>query len=171
MRPWAGTISFEHSIGVSVRATTPEKKIAAASVMANSRKSLPVLPGHEGERHEHRHEGGGRRDDREADLARAVEGGEQRRLALLDAPVHVLDLHDRVVHHDADGEHDGEQGQHVDGGAEVAHHHEGGDDRDRDRHHGDDGRAPVAQEEQDHQDHEADALEQGVRARRRWRRG
>ena len=44
MRPCAGTISFEHSIGVSVRATTPEKKIAAASVMANSRNSLPVLP-------------------------------------------------------------------------------------------------------------------------------
>ena len=32
-------------MGVSVRATTPEKKIDAARVMANSRKSLPVLPG------------------------------------------------------------------------------------------------------------------------------
>ena len=44
MGPCAGTISFEHIIGVSVRATTPEKKMAAASWMANSRNRRPVLP-------------------------------------------------------------------------------------------------------------------------------
>ena len=54
----------------------------------------------------------------------------------------------------------GEQGQDVDRGAEERHHHEGGDDRDRDRDHGDDGRAPVAQEDQDHEDDEADALDE-----------
>ena len=123
-------------------------------------EQTPGVAGHEGERHEHRHQRAGRRDDREADLARAVEGGEQRRLAVLDAAVDVLDLDDRVVDDDADGEHDREQGQDVDRGAEERHHHERGDDRDRDRDHGDDGRAPVAQENQDDEDDEADALEE-----------
>ena len=88
-------------------------------------EELAGIAGHEGEGHEHRHQGGGGGDHREADLARAVEGGEQRRLPFLDAPVHVLDLDDGVVHHDADGEHDGEQRQHVDRCAEEGHHHEG----------------------------------------------
>ena len=120
MRPCAGTISFEHIIGVSVRATTPEKKIAAASVMRELAEQPAGVAGHEGERHEHRHQRRGRGDDREADLAGAVEGGEQRRLAVLDAAVDVLDLDDGVVDDDADGEHDGEQRQHVDRGAEEA---------------------------------------------------
>ena len=69
----------EHSIGVRVRATTPEKKIAAASG-SRTRGTAGRSAGHERERHEHRHQRGGRRDHREADLARAVEGREQRRL-------------------------------------------------------------------------------------------
>jgi hypothetical protein len=145
-------------MGVSVRATTPEKKIAAASWIANSRNKLSGVAGHEGERQEHRHQGGGGGDHREADLARPVEGGEERRLALLDAAMDVLDLDDGVVHHDADGEHHGEERQHVDGGAEEGDHHVGGDHRDRDRDDGDERRAPVAQEDQDHQHDERDAL-------------
>ena len=43
MRPCAGTMSFEHSIGVSVRATTPEKKIAAASVIGLVFLRLPAV--------------------------------------------------------------------------------------------------------------------------------
>ena len=162
IRPWAGTISFEHSIGVSVRATTPEKKIEAASVMPNSRKSLPVLPVMKAS--------GTNTAIRVAVVAitakpisrapskEASSGG----WPFLDAPVHVLDLDDGVVHHDADGEHDGEQRQHVDRCAEEGHHHEGRRDGDRDRHHGHDGGAPVAQEDQDDEDHQRHAFHEGV---------
>jgi hypothetical protein len=121
-------------------------------------EQLARVAGHEREGHEHGHERSGRRDHREADLAGAVEGSEQRRLSILDAAMDVLDLDDRIIDHDADREHDREQRQHVDRCAEERHHHEGGDHGDRDRHHRDDGGAPVAQEEEDHQDHEADAL-------------
>ena len=70
MRPCAGTISFEHSIGVSVRATTPEKKIAAASVMREFAEQLAGIAGHERQRHEHRHQRRGGGDDGE-DRSRA----------------------------------------------------------------------------------------------------
>ena len=120
MRPWAGTISFEHSIGRERARHDAGEEDRGRERDAEFAEELAGIAGHEGERHEHRHQGGGGGDHREADLARAVEGGEQRRLPFLDAPVHVLDLHDGVVHHDADGEHDGEQRQHVDGGAEEA---------------------------------------------------
>ena len=55
-----------------------------------------------------------RRDHREADLAPAVDRGDQRRLAELDAPLDVLEHHDRVVDDQADREHRAEQRQHVD---------------------------------------------------------
>ena len=76
------------------------------------------------------------------------------RHALLDVVGGALDHHDGVVDHDADRQHDGEQGREIDGEAERRHGGEGADDGDRHggrRHqHG----APVLQEHQDDDEHQ-----------------
>ena len=82
------------------------------------------LAGDEHDRHEHRADHHRRRDDREADLARAVEGGGERRLALLDPVIDILEHDDRVVDDDADRQHQREQGQQVDREAEQPQHRE-----------------------------------------------
>ena len=68
---------------------------------------------------------------------------------LLLVPVGVLQHDDRVVHHDADGEREGEQGEVVDREAEEVHDREGRDDGRRDREARDDRRPQVPQEDED----------------------
>ena len=91
----------------------------------------------ERDRHEHRDQRERRRDHGEADLARAGDRRDERRLAELRAPVDVLEHDDRVVDDETDREHEPEQRQHVDRVTERVHHGQRGDDRHRDR----DGRA------------------------------
>ena len=72
------------------------------------------LAGDEHDRHEHGADDERRRNDREADLTRAVEGGGERRLALLDPVIDVLEHDDRVVDDDADRQHHGQQSEEID---------------------------------------------------------
>jgi hypothetical protein len=67
--------------------------------------------------------------------------------------LHILDHHDGVVDHDADGEHEGEQRDGVGRHAKRQHRREGADQRHWHRNQRDDGRAPVAEEQEDH-DHD-----------------
>ena len=60
-----------------------------------------------------------------------LEGGVVRRQPLLDVVLHRLHHHDGVVHHEADGEHEAEERQRVDGEAEEREEHEGADQGDR----------------------------------------
>jgi hypothetical protein len=83
------------------------------------------------------------------------------REAGLNVALHVLHYHDGVIHHDADGQHHAEQGQGVDGVAKAEHQREGADDGHRHRQQRDDGRAPGLQEDDDHQHHQGDGLQQG----------
>ena len=76
--------------------------------------------------------------------------------------VHGLHHHDGVVHHDADGQHQGEERDQVDRQAEQLHHEEGADERHRDREDGDERAAPVAQEQEDHERHQDERIPQGV---------
>ena len=95
----------EHSIGVSVSATKPEISTETATAMPNSLNSRPTRPVEERDRHEHGDERDRRREDREADLGRAVERGAHAALAHLEMAVDVLEHHDRVVDHEPDREH------------------------------------------------------------------
>jgi hypothetical protein len=95
----------------------------------------------------------GRRHDREAHLARAAEGGQQRRLAQLAAAVDVLHDHDGIVHHQPHGEHQREQGEDVHREAERLEQDERGHQRDRHGERRDERRARAAQEGEDHRDH------------------
>ena len=90
---------------------------------------------HEGDREYHRDQDERRGDDGKADLAAAVDGGQQRRLLALDAAHDVLEHDDCVVDDEADREHEAEQRQRVDRIAEARHDDKSRDDgyRDGDR--------------------------------------
>ncbi len=78
----------------------------------------------------------------------------ERRLAHLHVAHDVLEHHDRVVDDEADREHQRHHRQVVEAEAEQLHDRERADDRERQRQARDDRRRDVAQEEEDHQDHE-----------------
>ncbi|MCY1400589.1 hypothetical protein D9M71_156830 [compost metagenome] len=90
-------------------------------------------------------------------------------MAQLDVPFDVLHHHDGVVHHDADGQHQAEQAQGIDGKAEQVQAGHGADDGHRHRQQRDDRGPPGLQEEEHHDHHQGDGLEQrlhhGVDAR------
>ncbi len=68
-----------------------------------------------------RHQGGGHGDDRHGQLPGALDGGLKGGLAHLDVAVHVLHHHDGIVHHQADGQNHGQQGEQVNGKAQHQH--------------------------------------------------
>ena len=82
--------------------------------------------------------------------------------AVVDVVDGVLDDHDRVVDHDADGQHQAEQREHVDREAQRPHRGEGADDRHGHGRRGDQHRTPVLEEDQDHDQDEDAGLEQGL---------
>ena len=121
--------------------------------------------GDERDRHEHGDEHQRDRDDRAADFLHGLVRRFARRQAVADVSLDVLDDHDRVVDHDADGEHQAEQRQRVDREAERQHQRERADDRHRHREQRNDRGAPGLQEH-DHHDHDQrQRLEQRVRPR------
>ncbi len=83
---------------------------------------------HEQQRNEHGDQRHRQRDDREADLFRAMQGGLDRRFPLLDEPCDVLDHHDRIVHDEAGRDGEGHQRQVVQAVAEEVHHGERADE-------------------------------------------
>ena len=119
--------------------------------------------GHERHRDEDRRHHHRDRDDRAADLLDDLPGRPIGREVLLGhLGVHRLDHHDRVVHHHADRQHQGEERDQVDRQAEQQHEEEGADQRHRDRQGRDQRGAPVAEEQEDHQGHQHEGLEQRV---------
>ncbi len=114
--------------------------------------------GDEGQRHEHcdQHEGDG--DNRAGNFAHGLIGGLTRCFARFDIAFDVFDHHDGVIDNDADGQHQTEQGQCVDGEAEDVHDREGADDGNRYAQQRYDRRPPGLQEQDHHQDDEQNGL-------------
>ena len=110
---------------------------------------------HGGQRERHRQHG-------EADFLGAFERRLVRRHAFLDVAVDVFQHHDGVVHHQADRQHQPQQGQHVDGEAHGIEEDEGADQRHRDGDERDQRGAPVAQEQEDDADHQDHGFEHGL---------
>ena len=81
------------------------------------------------------------------------------RQALLDVVLDGLHHHDRVVHDQADGQHEAEQRQRVDREPEQRKEHERADQRDRHRQQRNQRRAPALQEDEDDEDHEHQRLD------------
>ena len=89
-----------------------------------------------------------------------LEGGVARRQPLLDVMLDRLDDDDGVVDHEADGQHEAEERQRVDGEAQQREHHERADQRHRHRQQRDERRAEALQEDEHHEDHEGGRLEE-----------
>ncbi|MNV13945.1 hypothetical protein D3C71_1046120 [compost metagenome] len=121
--------------------------------------------GHERDRHEDGDDGEAGGDDGEADFVRRFQCRAIGRLAHLDVAGNVLDFHDGVVHENTRGEREREEADEVEREAHDIHDPEGRDRGERQRHGGNQGCAPVAEEEQDHDDGEDSAFDQRVERR------
>ena len=113
------------------------------------------------QRREHRDQRERHRHHRETDFLGALDRRLERRHAFLDVAVDVFQHDDGIVHHQADRQHQPEQGQHVDGEAHGVEEDEGADQRHRDGDEGDQGGAPVAQEQEDHPHDQHHGFEHG----------
>jgi hypothetical protein len=91
-----------------------------------------------------------------------LQGSLERGLAFVNVTRHVLHHHDGVVHHEADGEDDRQQGEEVDGEPEGLHQEDAADKRYRDRHHRDEHRAERAEEEEDDDHDDQQGVAQGL---------
>ena len=105
------------------------------------------------------HQGDG--DQRRSHLVHGDARGLQRAQALLQLALDVLDHDDGVVDDDADGQHQAEQRQHVEGEAEGLHHHARADQRHGDGDDRNDRSAPGLEEQQHDQHHQSCRLEDG----------
>ena len=85
------------------------------------------------------------------DLLRAIEDGANERFALGHVAMRVFDFDGGVVDEDADGERQAAEGHDVDRLSERGEDRERGRDRERDGGADDQGAAPAAEEEQDHE--------------------
>ncbi len=124
-------------------------------------EQLPGHAGHQRHRQEHCHGGQGRRGDRPGDLAHRQQDRLALFLAVGQVALDVLNDHNRVIHHAANGDGQRAQGEHVQGVAEHVHPNEGDHQRQRNGDRGDQGGADGEQEDQDHQ-HREDQAEQAL---------
>ena len=119
--------------------------------------------GKKGQRHEHRDQHHGHADNRARNLAHGFACGLQWRQAFFahDA-LDVFHHHDGVIHHDADDQHHAKHGQHVDGKAQGQQGAKGAQQCDGHHEGGNDGVAPVLQEQKHHQEHQHYGFKQGL---------
>ena len=93
----------------------------------------------------------------------ALKVGVLRRHAFLDVVLDRLHDDDRVVHHEADRQHQAEQRQRVDGKAEQREEDERPDERDRHGQQRNQRRAPALQEDEDDDDDQHDGDQRASR--------
>ena len=102
-------------------------------------------------------------DQGAGDLVHGFTRGLDRRQAFFaHHALDVFDHHDGVVHQQADRQHHGEHGQHVDREAQRQQDRQRAQQNHRDGDGGDQGGAEVLQEQEDHQEHEDEGLEQDL---------
>ena len=87
-------------------------------------------------------------------------------IPLLDAGRHRLHHHDGVIHHQAGGQDDAEQGEFVDREPKGLHKHHGPQQSDRQRQGGHGRGLPVLQEQEDDQQHQHHCITQGIEGSR-----
>ena len=109
--------------------------------------------GRQGERHRHH----GKRD-----LARALQSRLERCQTFLDVAEDVLQHHDGVVHHQADGQHERQQREGVDAEARKGHERKHANQADGNRDQRDDRSPQCAQEQEHHQGHQRHGLGRGL---------
>ena len=125
-------------------------------------EKLAADAGDEGHGNEHRQQDEGDGDDRAGNLGHGLLASLRHGQLgfLVDHPLDVLDDDDGVIDHDADGEHERQQGDGVGRIADGQHHGERADDRHRHGNQRDQRRPQLAEEQEHHQSHEDDCLDQ-----------
>ena len=127
--------------------------------LAEERSGQPPLDadrgvdGRQGDRH---------RDDRTEEFATAPHGSMEGGEAGVEMALHVLHDDDRVIHHEADRQHDGEEGEEIDGEPEEGHDEGRPDQGNRDGDHRNDHRAERSEEQEDHEDDDGEGLGEGL---------
>ena len=149
-----------HRAGVSVRAFTPEIRMATARVRANCRKKIPTGPD--------MNVTGTNTADMTSVMAitappislMAALAASQGQIILLHLGVNGFDDHNRIIDHDPDGQYQRKERDQVDGKAEQLHEKE----RTHQRHRHGQGRnergAPVLQKQEHHQGHQYKRFDQ-----------
>ena len=117
---------------------------------------------HEYDREKDGHQRDGRRDDGEKDLLSSFDTGLLRTHAAFDADVDIFGHHNRVVDDQSDGQHHGQHRQHVDRESGQVHHEERSDQRDGDYYARHQRHAPVAQEQENDDDHQEEGFVYGA---------
>jgi hypothetical protein len=117
-------------------------------------EQLPDDPAHEQDRDEHRGERQRHRENGEADLGAAVDGGLQLRFSHLQMANDVFEHHDGVVHHEAHGQGERHEGEIIQAITEQIHHREGPDDGHRQGQARDHRGGQVPQKQEDHHHHQ-----------------
>ena len=127
-------------------------------------KQLPADAGNEGHGDEHRQENERDGNDRARDLGHGLLAGlRDRQLGfLLDHPLDVLDHHDGVIDHDADSEHEREQGDGIGGIADRQQHGERADNGYRHGNQRDQRRPQPSKEQKNNQRDERDCYDEGT---------
>src|SRR5208282_3913587 len=123
-------------------------------------EQAPDDAAHQQQRNEDRDEGQADREDGEADLARALERGIHRRLAVLDMAMDIFHHDDRVIDHEPDRDGQRHQREIVEAEIEQVHGCERAEQRQRHRHGGNERRPEIAQEQQYHQHYQHDRQHQ-----------
>ena len=153
---WAcrGFSRIAHRAGLSVSELSAERIVETAIVRANWRKNCPVMPVMNTQGRNTQVSTRPMAISGAGDLGHGLVGGRARRQPLLDVVLGGLDHHDRVVDHDADGQHQPEQRERVEAEAHHGHGGERADDRHRHGDQRDQRRAPVLQEHEHHDRHQ-----------------
>ena len=125
-------------------------------------EELPGDARHEGGGQKNRGEHQGDADNRPGQLLHGLDGRLAGMEAFLDVNRGVLDNDDGVVHHDADGQNEGEQGHQIDGEAQQGHGGKGADDGDRHGGGRDQHGPPILQKHHDDDEHQDAGFKQGV---------
>ena len=118
------------------------------------------IAAHQEQRNKYGDQGQRDRDDREADLTRALDGGFHRAQPLFEIAVHVLDDDNRVIDDEAHRDGQGHQRQIVEAVTELV---QNGKRSDQGQRHGDgrdDRRPDIAQEQKNYHHHQRDAEQQ-----------
>ena len=115
----------------------------------------------EGCRHEDGRENQGDTDDRAGELFHGLSSRIFGSQTLLDVALHAFDDHNGIVHHQADGQHQPEHRERIDGEAEQREENKRAHQRNGHGQQRDQRSAPVLQEEVDHQDHQHDGDQEG----------
>ena len=146
--------------GLNVSELKAEMIVETAMVRANWRKNCPVMPLMKAHGTNTADSTRATAIDRPGHLLHRLDRRLLRRQSLFDVVLDGLDDDDGVVHDDADGQHQSEQGQVVEAEAHRRHDGEGADDGHRHRRQRDQRRAPALQEHQHDDGDEDDRLDE-----------